>query len=441
MHDWRERYRDKVTTPDAAAARIESGQVIAVGFNVSAPRCFLAALGRRAADLRDVVLYQHLATTTAPWYEDGYAGGIRVRSGYLSPTSRPALDRGVVDVEVMTVWTATKPEQGAGRKRDHMYPDVAAVSISPPDDKGLVSFGSQLWYHKQWVQRAGLAIGEVNENYIRTGGDNSISVDAFDVLVEQPETLPLESITRSVGGEDAATAATIGRLVAGLIQDGDCIQIGFGLISEAAIALLANKNDLGFHAEIMPAGAVPLIRGGNLTGARKTIDRHRHVATGFLLQPEDYAYVDGNPAFELREAHYTNNPRVIAQIANFVAINAALAVDLTGQISAEAFGPRMYSGVAGQLDFQIGAILSQGGRGITVLPATARRGAVSRIVAQFPEGQVVSVPRTFADFVVTEHGVASLQGLTQRERAEALTAIADPPFREELRSAARRLFG
>ncbi|HEX2172057.1 MAG TPA: acetyl-CoA hydrolase/transferase C-terminal domain-containing protein [Dehalococcoidia bacterium] len=441
MDDWRERYRDKVITPEQAAARIESGQVVAVGFNISAPRCFLGALGRRTDELHGVTLYQHLALSPAPWYEDGYAGGVQVRSGYLSAFSRPAVEWGVVDVDVMTVWTATKPEHGAGRARDHMYPDVAVVSISPPDADGLVSFGSQVWYHKRWVERAKIAIGEVNVNYIRTGGDNSLSVDAFDLLIEQPETLPLASFARDAGGGDASTADTIGRLVAGLVQDGDCIQIGFGQISEAVVGALTDKNDLGFHAEIMPAGAIPLIQAGNLTGARKAIDRDRHVATGLLLRSEDYAYVDGNPAFALREAHYTNNPSVIAQIDNFVAINAALAVDLTGQVSAEAFGPQMYSGVAGQLDFQIGAMLSPGGRGITVLPATARGGQASRIVAQFPEGQVISVPRTFADFVVTEFGVASLQGLTQRGRAAALIEVAHPSAREELRSAARRLFG
>ena len=439
--DWRERYREKVVSPAEAAARIQSGQVITVGFNLSAPRYFLDALGERAHDLVDVTLYQHLAIHPSVWYEESPPPGIRVISGFLSPLSRPGVARRQIDVEVMTVWTASKPEQGARRKRDQMYPEVTAVSISPPDENGLVSFGSQLWYHKTWVQRAGLAIGEVNENYIRTGGDNFIHVDAFDLLVEQPEPLPIPTLNRDVAVDDLETAQTIGALVSSLVQDGDCIQIGFGLISGATAVFLDTKNDLGFHAEVMSAGIIPLIRNGNLTGARKTIDRGLHVATGLFLNPEDYAYVDGNPAFALREGRYTNNPKVLAEIDNFVAINAALSVDLTGQINAEAFGPVMYSGVAGQLDFQMGALLSEGGRGITVLPATARGGSVSRIVAQFPEGQVVSVPRTYADFIVTEYGVASLQGRSQRDRAAALIEIAHPDFRDQLREAAKRLFG
>jgi 4-hydroxybutyrate CoA-transferase len=439
--DWRERYREKVVSAAEAAAQIESGQVITVGFNLSAPRYFLDALGDRARDLADVTLYQHLAVHPSVWYEESAPPGIHVISGYLSPLSRPGVARGQIDVEVMTVWTASKPEQGGRRKRDHMYPDVTAVSISPPDENGLVSFGTQLWYHKTWVRRAGLVIGEVNENYIRTGGDNFIHVDEFDLLVEQPEPLPVPTLQRDVPVEDLEAAQTIGGLVSGLIQDGDCIQIGFGLMSGATAVFLDTKNELGFHAELMPAGVIPLIREGNITGARKTIDRGLHVATGLFLNPEDYAYVDGNPAFALHECRYTNSPKVLAQIDDFVAINAALSVDLTGQINAEAFGPRMYSGVAGQLDFQMGAMLSDGGRGITVLPATARGSSVSRIVAQFPEGQVVSVPRTYADFIVTEYGIASLQGRTQRDRAAALIEIAHPDFRDQLRDEAKRLFG
>ena len=148
--------------------------------------------------------------------------------------------------------------------------------------------------------------------------------------------------------------------------------------------------------------------------------------------------MDNNPVVELRDAFYTNNPAVIAQNRNQVAINNALAVDFTGQVTAEAFGPQMYTGVAGQLDFVLGAYLSPGGRSITVLPSTARGGTVSRIVSLFPEGQIVSLPRTYVDYVVTEYGIASLAGKSEQKRAEALIDIAHPRFREELRTAARK---
>jgi 4-hydroxybutyrate CoA-transferase len=186
---------------------------------------------------------------------------------------------------------------------------------------------------------------------------------------------------------------------------------------------------------------IDLYNRGVITGKRKTLHPGKFVATGMFLEPEDYEFVDGNPVIELRDAFYTNSPAVIAQNRNQVAINNALAVDFTGQVTAEAFGPQMYTGVAGQLDFVLGAYLSPGGRSITVLPSTARDGTVSRIVPMFPEGQIVSLPRTYIDYVVTEYGIASLAGKSERKRAEALIEIAHPKFHEELRAAARRRFG
>jgi acyl-CoA hydrolase len=152
----------------------------------------------------------------------------------------------------------------------------------------------------------------------------------------------------------------------------------------------------------------------------------------------DFAHL--NPAFELRRMRYTNNPRTIAQHDNMIAINNALSIDLTGQVTAESFGPQMYSGVGGQLDFTIGALLAANGRAVTVLPSTAQDGTLSRIVPLHPEGSIVSVPRTYVNYVGTEYGIVDLLGRSQRERAELLISIAHPDFRDTLRDAARTLF-
>ena len=205
-------------------------------------------------------------------------------------------------------------------------------------------------------------------------------------------------------------------------------------------AFLDEKNDLGIQSEIIPSGLMNLIRNGNVTGQCKQIDREKVVATGLFVEPADLEYIDQNPEFVLRECNYTNDPRVLSQNDNFVTVNNALALDLTGQLTCEAFGPELFTGVGGQLDFQIAARYAKNGRAITVLPSTARDGAVSRIVPQFEAGQVVSVPRTFVDYVITEHGIANLLGKSQRARAEALIEIADPKSRDELRAADRRHF-
>ncbi|MBI4300824.1 MAG: 4-hydroxybutyrate CoA transferase, partial [Chloroflexi bacterium] len=201
------------------------------------------------------------------------------------------------------------------------------------------------------------------------------------------------------------------------------------------------KNDLGWHSETTPAGIVGLVKKGIFTGLYKTHHKGKMVASAFRGEdPEEAAYVDRNPMWELYGLTYVNDIRFIASHDNQVAINNALAVDLTGQIASESLGPGVYAGPGGQPEFAIGAVLSKGGRSITVLPSTARNGAISRIVPVLRPGTAVTVPRHFADCIVTEYGVAHLLGKSQRERAEELIAIARPDFRAELRSEAQKLY-
>jgi 4-hydroxybutyrate CoA-transferase len=321
-----------------------------------------------------------------------------------------------------------------------MDADVCLLTLSPPNGQGFCSFGEQLWYSREWVNRSRLVIAELNPLVIRTGGDNYVPVSQIDYLVEQPEPIPPFRISPIVAPDEKEAAEKIGALVASLVNDGDTIQIGLGSVSMFTGFYLREKNDLGVHSEILTSSMIDLYKRGVITGRRKTLHPEKLVATGMFMEPEDYAFVDNNPVVELRDAFYTNNPAVIAQNRNQVAINNALAVDFTGQVTAEAFGPQMYTGVAGQLDFVLGAYLSPGGRSITVLPSTARGGTISRIVSMFPEGQIVSLPRTYVDYVVTEYGIASLVGKSEQKRAEALIEVAHPQFREELRAAARKRF-
>ncbi len=322
-----------------------------------------------------------------------------------------------------------------------MNADVCLLTLSPPNAQGFCSFGEQLWYSRAWVKRTPLVIAEINPLLIRTGGDNYVHISEIDYVVEQPEPTPPFRMSPVVAPDEQEAADKIDALVASLVRDGDTIQIGLGSVSMAAGFYLREKNDLGVHSEIITSSMIDLYKRGVITGKRKTLHPEKLVATGMFIGPEDYEFVDGNPVIELRDAFYTNSPVVIAQNHNQVAINNALAVDFTGQVTAEAFGPQMYTGVAGQLDFVLGAYLSPGGRSITVLPATARGGTVSRIVPMFPAGQIVSLPRTYIDYVVTEYGIAALAGKSERKRAEALIEIAHPKFREELRAAARKRFG
>ena len=235
----------------------------------------------------------------------------------------------------------------------------------------------------------------------------------------------------------------IARNISTLVRDGDTIGIGAGSIGRTLCGLgtFDGKQDLGYHSENIVDGIVQLVKDGVITGKRKNFHQGKVVSNNFgAVSPEDLAYVNGNPTFELYPQEYVLDIRNVAANDNMVAINGALSVDLTGQIASESIGPRMYTGSGGQPEMVIGAMLSKGGRSITMLPSTAVNGSVSRITPYLDPGTIVTIPRNFADYIVTEFGIASLQGKSQRERALELISIAHPDFQAELRKEAYKLF-
>jgi 4-hydroxybutyrate CoA-transferase len=438
--NWQDQYREKLITAQQAAAMIKSGQRVLIGLGTAEPQYIANALCERWRELREVEIFTSNTMQPYPWFDKERGSAFKIQAGYLSGYSRPLYQEKRIEYSINTVYSPAKWLE-ASRSAAMMNADVCLIMVSPPNAQGFCSFGEQLWYSRAWVERSKMVIAEVNPLLIRTGGDNYVHVSQLDYLVEEPEPIRPFSLTLVVSPDEQEAAEKIGALVASLVRDGATIQIGLGSVSMAAGLYLREKNDLGIHSEIITSSMIDLYKRGVITGKRKTLHPGKMVATGMFLEPEDYAFMDGNPIVELRDAFYTNNPVVIAQNHNQVAINNALAVDFTGQVTAEAFGPQMYTGVAGQLDFVLGAYLSPGGRSITVLPSTARGGTVSRIVPMFPEGQIVSLPRTYIDYVVTEYGIAALAGATEQKRAEMLIEIAHPRFRDELRAAARKRFG
>ena len=231
--------------------------------------------------------------------------------------------------------------------------------------------------------------------------------------------------------------------VAELVPDGSTIQIGVGSPGRYITRLGAfdSKKDLGWHSEMSAPGVLDLVRRGVINGSRKLIHRDKLVGTSVHgASPREIEWAHNNPLVELYDAEYVVNIRTVAAHDNYYAMNNALSVDLTGQINAETVGTRMWNGTGGQTELHMGAVLSKGGMAITLLRSTAAGGTVSRIVPQLPEGGVVTIPRTFADTVVTEYGIARLLGKSLRERADELIAVAHPNFRPNLRKAAQKLF-
>ncbi len=437
--DWRERFHDKLVTPDAAVARVKSGDLIRLQMG-PVPVTLLNALAQRRDALRDVRVMQGASRHPHPWAttEPGWEPHIQFVTDFISVLIRPAVEARRADFGITDYAIGSKVREGD--RRDIMAADVFMALVSAPDADGYVSFGYSLWHSKTLLRAAKLKIAEVGRpgKVLRTCGENRVHLSAFDLVVEQREghvPLPVPELTP----ERIEITEVVGAYVSTLVNDGDTIQIGTGTLSSTMGGYLLEKNDLGIDSEILVASAVELIKRGVATGRRKSY--FPGVATGsFIVPGADFDYYSENPRIELHEIEWVNNLPRIAGIENLVAINQASMMDLTGQAASESIGPAMYTGPGGQLSWTMGALYSRGGRAIQVLPSTARAGAVSRIVAQLPPGTIVTVPRTFVDYVITEYGIANLQGLSQRERALALIELAHPDCRDELRAAARRLF-
>jgi 4-hydroxybutyrate CoA-transferase len=229
-----------------------------------------------------------------------------------------------------------------------------------------------------------------------------------------------------------------------LIRDGDTIQIGAGRTATYLVdgGAFAGKHDLGWHSEITPAGVVPQMMAGVVNGSRKSVDRGLHVTTTVTPRsPEETAWLTApDSPLETRPVREVNAIPAVAAQERMTAINNAFTVDLTGQICSESLGTVVYNGTGGQPEFHIGAFIAPGGKAITVLPSSAAGGVISRIIPRVEDGQFVTVPRSFADYVVTEYGVARLAGKSQRQRAQELIAIAHPDHRGDLHDALRTLY-
>jgi 4-hydroxybutyrate CoA-transferase len=314
--------------------------------------------------------------------------------------------------------------------------DVAFISVSPPDPDGFCSLGVSVDYSRRAAQVCRTVIAEVNPTMPRLSGDCLVHVSAIDYLVpvdrpipEVPPSPPSDAERRT--GENAAE----------LIDDGATIQIGIGAMPEVVCSRLSDRRDLGVHSEMISDAVMDLVAAGAITNAKKTLHPGKIIATFVMGSRRLYDWLDGNPLVEMHPVSYTNNPAVIAQNRKMVAVNAAMEVDLLGQVCADTLGPYQYSGVGGQVDFVRGARLSEGGKAVIVMTSTARNGEVSRIVPTLKTGAVVTTSRNDVDYVVTEYGVAKLHGKTVRQRMRALIDIAHPEYRAGLERAAFDVYG
>lgn len=427
-------YQSRVTTAAEAVKVIKSGDRVFLTGNVSVPQKLLAALVKFAPNLRDVEICQALTVGSADYVGPAMEGHLRVNSMFISANIRKAVQEGRADFTPVLL-----SEFPLLFKHGILPIDVAVIHVSTPDEHGFCSLGVEVGLTKSAAESAKVIIAEVNEQMPRTLGDSFIHVSRLTHIVPVNYPIPEHSMTEE-GSSDIVHK--IAGHVASLIPDGATMQLGIGSIPDAVLKFLSDKKDLGIHTELFSDGVIELVNAGVLTNARKSLHPGKIVA-GFILGTKRlYDWVDDNPLIELHRTEYVNDPFVIAQNDRMVAVNSAIEVDLTGQVCADSIGPKLYSGVGGQLDFIYGASRSKGGVPIIALPsvATLRDGTqVSKIAAMLKHGAGVVTTRNHVRFVVTEHGVADLYGKTIRQRALALIQVADPQFRDELQKQAKEL--
>jgi len=436
--DWQEELKKKLISAEQAAKLVKSGDLVLIPTGRE-PVSLCYALLARNEELKGVRICPGLAGRDFGWYDAGWEESFSIEAGYIMPM----IAQGMAEKRFDFIVPDVSLNHYFDLKEDI---DVLLISLSPPDEHGYCSFGGSLWFKKRQIKYSKLVLAELYPYQIRTYGDNYVHISEIDYFTEHLTTATEKiSTTRDMLGRTINGPGEMERKIAQnlfqLIKDGDTIQIGAGGTTEYLPQLGAfdNKSDLGIHTEIIPGPLINMVEKGIFTGTRKTIDIGKAVGTAIGGSHDEYAIVNRNPAFELRGANYTNNSRIIASNDNMVAINSAFAVDLYGQIAADSLGYKMLAGVGGQLAFAIGAQLSKGGRYIVALPSMASNGK-SRIVPFFEPGTICSIPRSLADHVVTEYGVARLRGKSQRRRAEELIAISHPNFREGLKKEARKLF-
>ncbi len=435
--DWRSQVGDKLTPAAEVAKAVKSGDRVGVAPFTCTPFTLCDALYGRGGELENVRI-DHPAGLFA-WLRAAEENGFAVRDNYATPLNRDMVHAGKVDYLPIGRWRADEIAPGFDQPLD-----VFLVPLSPPDRQGYCSFGPGVWMSKRLAQGAETVLAEVHENFIRTGGDNFIHVSEIDRFCEAAiptGNLPIPPRT----DEETLVVEVACTLVASeLVKDRDTVQMGVGTVSAALGLFLGEKHDLGVQTELITGGIANLVRDGVVTGKYKTLHREKVVGSALVaLDEEEMRLIDGNPVFELYDFGYTDDVRLLVQQDNLVAVNNALLVDLTGQIASESIGHKIWTGVGGQTAFMIAAQYSRGGRSIIVLPSShvIEGERVTRIVPLLPEGTLVTVPRTLVDYVVTEHGIATLRGKTVRERIGELIAVSHPDFRGELKLEAKRLYG
>lgn len=428
--DFNAMYKEKLTTTQELAFRVENGWFIGMDAALAQAPGIVEAVTERAkaGQVSGVKIQTLLDVYPYEFYADSSLNGkINGVSWFSGAGARKAINSGYADV-VPTYYRDMPRHISA----EYVY-DVFCISVSPMDKHGYFSTACSSSYAEAMMDKSKRIFVEVNEYQPRAVCGTQIHISRVDAIVENHHELPVLPAAKL-----DEVSITIGNLIAEQIPDGACIQLGIGAIPDATGMALKTKHDLGIHTEMFTDSMVELIECGAVNNSKKQIHRYQSVTTFAFGSKRIYDYIDDNPAIALMPVNYVNNPEVICQNDNMITINAALEVDLWGQVCAESVGTKHMSGSGGQVDYVRGACQSKGGKSFIAFASTAKGGTISKIKPILTPGAICTTSKNDVDYIVTEYGVAHLRGRSLSERARQLIAIAHPDFRDELRFDAKK---
>ncbi|QNO13880.1 acetyl-CoA hydrolase/transferase family protein [Alkalicella caledoniensis] len=432
-------YKNKLIGVEEALSKVNTGDHIISALAAAEPREFLSKLHLIADRVKDVTVSTCLPMANYEYFtNESYSDSFLLEGWFYTPAIRNAHKDGRATF-------IPNHLHFAGTKRvQHKKCNILVGTASPMDKHGYLSLSLSSTYEREIAEKADLVILEVNPNMPKTFGDTTIHISEIDHVIETNYPVPELPVS-----EPNEKDKIIGKYIAELVEDGSTIQLGIGGIPNAVASELVNKKDLGIHTEMFTDGMVDLYNAGAINGSKKTLMPRKMIATFALGTKKLYDFINDNPAVQILNGNWVNDPYVIGKNHKMVSINTTLEMDLSGQCCSESIGHVQFSGTGGQSDTAVGAQMSIGGKSIIALYSTAnirvpgsdqdQRKTVSKIVTRLTHGATVSLSRNDVDYVVTEYGVVNLRGTSIRDRVNLLISIAHPDFRDQLRQEAKEL--
>ena len=437
--DYSQEYKQKLVSADEAVKVVQSGDWVDYGWCNATANALDKALAKRTDELKDVKLRGGILLKPLAVFEREDAGEhFTWNSWHMSGIERKYISRGFAYYAPIRYSELPRYYYDLDCKND-----VAMFQVAPMDKHGYFNFGPNASHMMAVCENSKKIIVEVNENMPRClgGFENSIHISKVDMIVEGPND-PIAEM--GAGGPATDVDKAVAKLIVEEIPNGACLQLGIGGMPNAVGSLIAESDlkDLGVHTEMYVDAFVDIAKAGKITGLKKSRDKGRQVYAFGSGTKKLYDYLDENPECMSAPVNYTNDMSVIASIDNFISINNAVDIDLFGQINAESAGTKHISGAGGQLDFVLGAYLSNGGKSFICMSSTftTKDGTVqSRIKPTLSNGSIVTDTRANINYFVTEYGIVNLKGLSSWQRAEALISVAHPDFRDQLIAEAEKM--